>query len=249
MDGVRLQSLAGRFWSESELVVRRFSYVFPPGHGSCSEFHLWRQEMCVIRLLDAWARFCRELVLISSSEQPLTAGGTRLPLAPGITGRKDALRTLRTLYTRFPWEPRWTDAQACLKAANLLGIANYSTISTGIAVTPSPLEDLGRLRNFLAHRNEGTAAEVRAAAVNVGMAPTSNVIAILRTVTGASTLSVLQLWIKQLQTMAQIAARLGSHERASCARSDSDIAQVVREIMTPPQPKCTKGEILRLRSL
>jgi len=59
-----------------------------------------------IRLLDAWARFCRELVLISASEQPLTLAGTRLPLAPGITGRKDALKVLRTIYKRFPWEPQ-----------------------------------------------------------------------------------------------------------------------------------------------
>jgi hypothetical protein len=207
MPNIRLQSLAVRFGMESKLVLSRFSHVFPKGHEDCSKFHLWCQEMCVIRLLDAWARFCRELVLISASEQPLTVGGTRLPLAPGITGRKDVLSALRTIYTRFPWEPRWIDAQACLKAANFLRISNYSTLSAGLAITPSPVEDLCRLRNFMAHRNETTAAEVHTAAVNIGVAPTSNVIAILQTVTTGSSLNVLQTWIEQLQAMSEIAAR------------------------------------------
>src|SRR5271156_1740337 len=182
MPGVRLQSLAVRFRMESEVVILRFSHVFPQGHEDCSKFHLWCQEMCVIRLLDAWSRFCRDLVLKSASEQPFTVGGARLPLAPGIAGRNDALRALRAVYTKFPWEPRWFDAQACLRAANILRIANYSTVSSGLAVSPSPVEDLRRLRNFLAHRNEGTATEVRAAAVNIGMPPTADVIGILRNV-------------------------------------------------------------------
>jgi hypothetical protein len=153
MSNTRLQSLAVRFGMECELVLRRFSHVFPAGHHECSKVHLWCQEMCVIRLLDAWARFCRELVLTSASKQPETAGGIRLPLAPGIKDRKDALKALRAVYTRFPWEPRWVDPQSCLNAANILKIANYPTISAGIAVTPSPVEDLRRLRNFLTHRN------------------------------------------------------------------------------------------------
>lgn len=207
MASVRLQSLAVRFRTEGGLVVRRFSHIFPKGHQECSQVHLWCQEMCVIRLLDAWARFCRELILISASERPLTATGTRLPLAPGIRGRKDALKILRTVYYKFPWEPRWIDAQASLRAASLLKVANYSTISAGIAVTPSPLEDLRRLRNFLAHRNEGTATEVHNTAVNLGVAPTSNVIAILQSVTSDPTSNVLQTWIEQLEAMSQIAAR------------------------------------------
>jgi hypothetical protein len=163
--------------------------------------------MCVIRLLDAWARFCRELVLRSASEQPLTVGGTRLPLAPGITGRKDVLRVLRTVYTKFPWEPRWIDPQSCLKAANILKIPNYATVSSGLAVSPSPVEDLRKLRNFLAHRNEGTAAEVHTAASNIGIAPTANVIGILQSVPAGSGLNVLRTWVEQLQTMSEISAR------------------------------------------
>jgi hypothetical protein len=207
MPGIRLQSLAVRFRMESALVLRHFSHIFPNGHEDCSKVHPWCQEMCAIRLLDAWARFCRELVLISASEQPLTLAGTRLPLAPGITGRKDALKVLRTIYKRFPWEPRWFDAQSCLGAASFLKVANYSTLSAGLAVTPSPIEDLRKLRNFLAHRNERTAAEVHAAAVNMGIVPTSKVIEILQTVTAGLSVNVLRTWIEQLQAMSDIAAR------------------------------------------
>lgn len=207
MSKVRLQSLVSRFWAESESVFDRFSYVFPIGHEVCSEFHLWRQEMCVIRLLDAWARFCRELVLVSASEQPLTMGGTRLPLAPGIATRTDALHLLQTAYTRVPYEPRWHDAQACLRAAGLLRVANYSSISAGIAVTPAPLDDLRDLRNFLAHRNERTASKVRNAAASNSAPVTSDVIAILQSPSGSPPATILQLWIQQLQTMSQIAVR------------------------------------------
>ena len=207
MHTVRLQSLVSRFWVESESVFNRFSYVFPTGHETCSQFHLWCQEMCVIRLLDAWARFCRELVLFSATEKPLTAGGTRLPLAPGIATRKDALQKLQSVYSKLPYEPRWHDAQACLNGASLLGVANYPNISAGIGVTPSPLEDLRHLRNFVAHRNDRTAARVRVAATNILVAPTSDVIAILQSPSKSPPATVLQLWIRQLQAMSQIAVR------------------------------------------
>ena len=207
MPRVRLQSIAVRFRTESKFVLLRFSHVFPKGHEECSTFHLWCQEMCVIRLLDAWSRFCRELVLKSASEQPLTVGGSRVPLAPGITGRRDVLKVLRTVYTKFPFEPRWIDAQACFRAASMLKIANYSTVSSGLAVSPSPVDDLRKLRNFLAHRHEGTAGEVHAAAANIGIAPTSDVIGILRSNSAGTGLNVLQTWIEQLQTMSEISAR------------------------------------------
>lgn len=207
MSVIRLQSLAVRFVMEADMVLQRFTHVFPNGHERCAEPYPWCQEMCVVRLLDAWARFCRDLVLISASQQPLTSSGTRLPLAPGIKRRKDALRVLRAVYTRFPWEPRWIDAQACLSAANLLKIANYSTLSAGLAVTPSPVEDLRKLRNFLAHKNEGTAAEVRTTAVNIGVGNSSDVIGILQSDPTGSGANTIQSWIQQLQAMSEIAAR------------------------------------------
>jgi hypothetical protein len=74
-------------------------------------------------------------------------------------------------------------------------------------VTPSPLDDLRTVRNFLAHRNERTAALVRTASTNIPVAPTSNVIAIMLSASSATPLTVIQLWVKQLQTMSQISVR------------------------------------------
>lgn len=207
MANVRLQTLAAKFWGEADLVLRRFSHVFPNGNETCSALHVWTQEMCVIRLQDAWARFCRELVLVSASEQPLTTGGMPVPRAPGISRRGDALSALRRVYTRFPHEPRWFDAQACLNAATILNIRNYAAVSAGIGVTPAPLDDLRTLRNFLAHRSELTAADVRATSLRNSLPAGLDAISILKSTSSSAAMTILQLWIKQLQTMAQIAVR------------------------------------------
>lgn len=204
---VRLQTLAARFWSESDQTRRRFAHVFPTGHETCSNLHGWTQEMCLIRLQDAWARFCRELVLVSASEEPLTAAGIKLALAPGINRRSDALNRLRSIYNRFPHEPKWFDPQACLRGATILNVANYAAISAGIGVTPSPLDDLRDLRNFVAHRSEQTAAQVRAAAVRNHLSQNHGVIAILESPSVTPPGTILQVWTEQLQTMAQIATR------------------------------------------
>jgi len=207
MPKVRLQSLAIRFAIETESILRRFATLCPSGHKQCEDSHLWCQEMCIVRLADAWSRFCRELVLVSASEEPLMAVGGRVPRAPGIADRRGALTVLRSVYTRFPHEPRWIDTQSCLRAANILGIANYATVSAGLAVTPSPVDDLRDVRNFLAHRNEGTAAAVRAVATNVGIAPSSKALGILNDLWPGASKTVLQTWTTHMLAMSQIAAR------------------------------------------
>lgn len=205
----RLQTLVARFWAESDQLRRRFLHVFPKGkgHEACADLHLWTQEMCVIRLQDAWARFCRELVLMSASEQPLTASGVRLPRSPGIARRIDALNALRTRYSRPPHEPKWYDAQSCLTAAAMLRVANYASISAGLSVTPSPLDDLRDLRNFLAHRTESTALRVCAVAMRNSLSAQLGVLAILASPSTAVGTCILEHWIRELQTMAQIAVR------------------------------------------
>ena len=91
-----------------------------------------------------------------------------------------------------------------MRLRNKLGVWTADLI---LAITPSPLEHLRSLRNFLAHRNEGTALEVRSAATTIGAAPVCDVIAILQTVTAGATESVLETWVQQLQTMSEIAGR------------------------------------------
>lgn len=189
------------------MAQRRFMHVFPRGHIECSNVHAWCQEMAVIRLQDAWARFCRELVLTSASDQPMTAAGTPLPRAPGIVVRSDAINALRRVYSRPPGEPKWFDAQASLRAATILGVHNYASISSGIGVTPSPLDDLRSLRNFLAHRGELTAAGVRSIASRLQLAGRANVLSILLSPSSSSGMTILELWVKQLQAMSLVAVR------------------------------------------
>lgn len=67
------------------------------------------------------------------------------------------LRKLPGKTWRF--EPRWADSTECLLAANLLAIANFSTVSAALGSVDSPAEKIRNARNFYAHRKTGTAGQ------------------------------------------------------------------------------------------
>ena len=128
-------------------------------------------EMCVIRLHDAWARFCRELVVLSAYAQPLTAQGHRVPRTGGIKSRRDVIPALIATYPRRKTEPPWHFPRECIDAARRLSVSNNSTIASGLGLSfpQSPTNQLTQMRNFLAHRNTDTAQDVAQVAINLGM--------------------------------------------------------------------------------
>lgn len=119
-------------------------------------------EMAIIRLHDAWARFSRELIILSAGGRAITASGQRLPLAPGITNPNNVISYLLPLLGRnVHFEPKWAVPLEAIKAAQMLNVANFSTISASLGATNSPAEEIRPLRNFLAHRGKDTAGKVR----------------------------------------------------------------------------------------
>lgn len=127
-----------------------------------SKLHRLGGEMVVVRLHDAWARFCRELVIMSAGCKPYTATGIPLNRVPGVKQRGDVVPKLISTYSSRRYEPRWADATECIDAARRLGIGNFSTVSAALGATNSPVDDLRHVRNFFAHRRKGTADKVRA---------------------------------------------------------------------------------------
>lgn len=115
-------------------------------------------EMAVLRLHDAWARFCRELIILSAFGRTVTLGGVPLPPCHNSVKRCHSVipRLFATPGPRYRFEPRWADASECIKAATRLGIANVATISSALAASNSPAEDIRRVRNFYAHRMKRT---------------------------------------------------------------------------------------------
>jgi hypothetical protein len=120
-------------------------------------------EMAIVRLHDAWARYCRELIILSAFGRTITLGGTPLPPCHHSIKRCHlVIPLLKTIMGgRYRFEPRWADAAKCIQAAQLLGIANFATVSAALGSTNSPSEEIRRVRNFYAHRKPGTAQESR----------------------------------------------------------------------------------------
>jgi hypothetical protein len=118
-------------------------------------------EMAVVRLHDAWARFCRELVVLSAFGRTITLSGIPLPPCHQSIKRCHLVipRLLATPGRDYRFEPRWADATQCILAAQRLAIANFPTLSAALGATNSPADDIRRARNFYAHRKKGTAQE------------------------------------------------------------------------------------------
>ena len=110
-------------------------------------------ELCVIRLHDAWSRFCRELVVTSAYAKPMTAQGDRVPRAPGVKRRDQVIPKLLATYKKRSQEPYWYLTDQCLDAAGRLKVSNYSAIASGIGISfpdmsPSPNDQVRLVRNF-----------------------------------------------------------------------------------------------------
>lgn len=119
------------------------------------------QSYAVMRLHDAWARFCRRLVLRCARGKLVTAGGSYVPRSPTVRSSRSPLDALKSTYPAGRqnwrvWEPRWFDPDQAIDAAKRLGIGNFSTVSAGLGLTGPGLNELRACRNFFAHRNEQT---------------------------------------------------------------------------------------------
>ena len=156
---ITLESTYRKFARECSLLCSAFDSAVNTNCQSECRGNQFIREMSVIRLHDAWNRFCRELILSSASRKPITASGTRLSRAPGVNSYKDAVTVLLSTYTRRKTEPAWHNPNECLDAANRLKVPNYTAISNGLSLSfsgPAPTVQLTAIRNYLAHRNQGT---------------------------------------------------------------------------------------------
>jgi len=121
-------------------------------------------EMAVIRLYDAWARYCRELIILCACGNSTTLNGAVIPAV--VTKRADVMPVLLSTYSRRKqYEPKWASASECIDAAKRLNVANLGTLSAALGATNSPAEEIRNVRNYYAHRRRG--AKQRAMACNV----------------------------------------------------------------------------------
>lgn len=106
---------------------------------------------CVIKLHDQWNARCRELIVKSALGNYRTLSGMVLPR----TVRADPLQSLRNVWARnkamdLSWEPDWHVPAVSVRAAGLLGIANYQTVANAISAV-TVVDGLRWTRNAIVH--------------------------------------------------------------------------------------------------
>lgn len=164
-------------------------------------------EMAVIRLHDAWARFCRELVILSAVGHTITLGGVQLsPSNAAIRSHSSVIPILLSTYRRRGrvFEPKWADAGECVGAARRLSIMNLSTVAAALGAVNSPANDIRRVRNFYAHRRKDAA--MNAAATNLFSNPLRPIVFELASYTQGGD-RVIESWVTRLIDVAMAAAQ------------------------------------------
>lgn len=163
MSNTTLRQLYYKFYMETEWLMYSCngSLVGIALHNMNESLFRLGGEMSVVRLHDAWARFSRQLIIMSAACEPYTYSGIKLGRAPGIRNTTDVIPKLLSTYQKAKYEPKWYDAVGCIDAANRLKIQNLHTISSSFGSVSSPSEELRRVRNYFVHRGKNTAALVR----------------------------------------------------------------------------------------
>jgi hypothetical protein len=157
-------------------------------------------EMVVIRMHDAWARFCREIVITSAIGNTVTISG--LPVSRchvTVTDHGSAVAYLLSTYKKRRYEPKWGDVQECIDAASRFRVTNLSTLSAGLGATNSPAEEIRHARNYYAHRKGGSALKAMATNLFTGKY-FPEVRDLNRFTSGGST--VIESWVQRLTSVA-----------------------------------------------
>ena len=161
--------------------------------------------MAVIQLHDAWARFCREIVILSAGCRPVTAAGNRLSRVAGVSGRRDVIPRLLDTYTKRRFEPRWGDSGEAIDAARRLAIQNAGTFAAALGAANSTAEEVRRIRNFFTHRSERAARAVRTHP-NHGLTASLDVLALAGTLVTPGIMRM-HSWINNLHAVAEAAVQ------------------------------------------
>lgn len=132
------------------------------------------EDGCLVSLWDAWSRFIRYLVLRSASGESIGLSGA--VYSPGLV-RTEA-QVLQDLadnrqgnnFGIVNGEPKWFNPANLSSVMSFLGLANHhvilgavgaTTVRLGPIAVPSPIDEVRKCRNFVAHKAPGTLADVR----------------------------------------------------------------------------------------
>lgn len=201
-----LESVYEKFSRECLLLNFVFNSDADTGHPAGFFRNQITKEMCIIRLQDAWGRFCRELILSSAGSRAKTSSGIRLPRSPGVNRYGDVIPALLSTYKRRRSEPAWHSPGECLDAAERLKISNYDTVQNGLQSSfdgLAPTAQLRYVRNYIAYRNSDTARDIAVVAQDLFISPVPRAFELASAMV-SSGVTLFALWVVRLRVMAQL---------------------------------------------
>ena len=170
---VPLSEVTDRFVAELDQIESAFYKC--RGHSTVEGYisYVPTEEGCLFAMWDAWSRFLRTLVVtVSAGPTQSLAGITYTPTS--IRTERDVLDYLLANksgqnYRFVNHEPNWHDERAISDIVTVLSLPNASTIIGSVTTTTvvlgpivveSPLAEIRTARNFCAHKNWRTFADV-----------------------------------------------------------------------------------------
>lgn len=112
-------------------------------------------EWAIVRLHDAWAFRCRQLVKWSAVGGSLTRSGVVLARATNLQSRESFIAAVRRHWTPNKvmgkqWEPKWYDPGEATRVCSLLGVQNSNEISMGLGASAF-CDEVRIVRNAVVH--------------------------------------------------------------------------------------------------
>jgi len=203
-------------------VFRRFETCCTQIEGLLSEAMAFRytnrpafsvySALAVIRLHDFWTAQCRQLVFCSCSGSCTTLSGTALPRSPVVPCSLDPIEWLRINWTSTgkrmgnTWEPDWYLPDQCLRAARLLGIANYATVFNALSAV-LVTDQVRFTRNAVVHSLPVTYSRFRAMTARLGFGVNVSPLEFMYCRLGGTGPMLIDSWISELQLCIAAAIR------------------------------------------
>lgn len=175
----------------------------------CAGAHLLARESATIQLQDQWSCYCRDVIINSWQGGVQTLGGAKIPRRLGDASEQAALNALRATFTGAArkskhWEPKWFDPNQAIDAAKRLGLPNLVSLSGGIGLTPSPLDELRAVRNYFVHRGRESADRL---SLHLSAHPTETSAHLFVSQLTLAGVPAFVRWTAELDTMAWAAAQ------------------------------------------
>lgn len=111
------------------------------------------RKYCLIKLLDSWSAFSRDVILISTAGHCSTRSGRHI-IKSNIGSVANASILAKTQSNgKIGLEPRWHDATVAVRVINKLKPINSVEIISALGSVGSPADSLRIVRNHFAHES------------------------------------------------------------------------------------------------